>query len=125
MTPPDSPKAAAPTWSRYRAQEASPAPAQGGVYPWRKADKFLLFILGNLLLLALMFAHAHVRSRAALPELQAVARTVQYLGLTDLCLFTEAPHTRHPSQIDGHGPFQSHPLALEYFPSGALFPPPK
>lgn len=46
------------------------------------------------------------------------------LGLTDLCLFTETPYTRHPSIADSHAPFQAHPLALEHFPSGALIPPP-
>jgi hypothetical protein len=44
--------------------------------------------------------------------------------LTDLCLFTEARYTRHPSQADFHAPFQDSPLALEYFPSGSLMPPP-
>lgn len=91
----------------------------------RKADKFLLFLLGNVLLLAMLFAHASIHSRAALPGLEGAARTVQYLGLTDLCLFTEAPHTRNPSQVDRHAPFQSHPLALEYFPSGAILRPPR
>ena len=49
---------------------------------------------------------------------------VRELGLTDLCLFTEARYTRHPSQADLHSAFQDHPLALEHFPSGAMMPPP-
>jgi hypothetical protein len=89
----------------------------------RNADKFLLFLLGNVLLLALLFVHATIWSRAALPELEAAAQTVRYLGLSDLCLSTEAPHSRHPSLVDRHAPFQSHPMALEYFPSGAILPP--
>lgn len=44
--------------------------------------------------------------------------------LTDLCLFTEARYTRHPSQADLFSAFQDHPLALEHFPSGSLVPPP-
>ena len=91
----------------------------------RKADKFLIFVMSNILLLSLLFIHANLRSRTALPDLQGVAKTVQYLGLSDLCLSTEASHTRHPSQVDRHAPFQSHPMALEYFPSGAILPPPK
>ena len=47
------------------------------------------------------------------------------MGITDLCLSTEAAYTRHPSQSDWHSPFQSHPLALEYFPSGAIVTPPE
>lgn len=91
----------------------------------RKADKFLLFILGNLLLLALLFVHAALQCQMALPELRAAANTVRYLGLSDLCLSTEGSHIRHPTQADRHAPFQSHPLALEYFPSGAILPPPR
>ena len=49
---------------------------------------------------------------------------VQSLGLTDLCLFTEARYTRHLSQADLHSAFQAHPLALEHFPSGAIVLPP-
>jgi len=50
---------------------------------------------------------------------------VQQLQLTDLCLFTEARYTRHPSMADLHSAFQDHPLALEHFPSGSLTPPPR
>jgi hypothetical protein len=49
---------------------------------------------------------------------------VRQLQLTDLCLFTEARYTRHPSQADLHSPFQDHPLAFEHFPSGSLLLPP-
>jgi hypothetical protein len=49
---------------------------------------------------------------------------VRQLGLTDLCLFTEARYTRHLSQADLHSAFQDHPGALEHFPSGALTAPP-
>ena len=50
---------------------------------------------------------------------------VQKLHLTDLCLFTEARYTRHPSMADLHSAFQDHPLALEHFPSGSLTNPPR
>lgn len=49
---------------------------------------------------------------------------VRELGLTDLCLFTEARYTRNPSQADLHTPFQDHPMALEHFPAGTLVAPP-
>jgi hypothetical protein len=48
----------------------------------------------------------------------------RWLGVTDLCLFTEARYTRHPSLADRHSPFQDYPLALEHFPSGSLVHPP-
>jgi hypothetical protein len=46
------------------------------------------------------------------------------LGLSDLCLFTEARYTRHLSQADLHSAFQDHPAALEHFPAGSLVSPP-
>ena len=46
------------------------------------------------------------------------------LTLTDLCLFTEARYTRHPSMTDLNTPFQDHPMSLEHFPSGAIMAPP-
>jgi len=48
----------------------------------------------------------------------------RWLGVTDLCLFTDARYTRHPSLADRHSPFQDYPLALEHFPSGSLVLPP-
>jgi hypothetical protein len=48
----------------------------------------------------------------------------RWLGVTDLCLFTEARYTRHPSLADRHSPFQDYPLAMEHFPSGSLVLPP-
>jgi hypothetical protein len=41
-----------------------------------------------------------------------------------LCLSTEARYTRHLSQSDWHAAFQTHPLALDHFPSGSVFAPP-
>jgi len=91
----------------------------------RKADKFLLFILSNLVLLGLMFVHAEIRTKANLPWLHQEVDVVRKLGITDLCLSTEAAYTRHPSLSDRHAPFQSHPLALEHFPTGAIVMPRK
>ncbi len=72
----------------------------------------------------LMLVHASMRSRAELPRLREKTEMVKRFGLTDLCLFTEASYTRHPSQADFHTPFQNHPVALEHFPSGSILAPP-
>jgi hypothetical protein len=53
-----------------------------------------------------------------------MAAMVRELGLTDLCLFTEASYTRHITQTDLRTPFQEFPLSLEHFPSGSLMLPP-
>lgn len=71
-----------------------------------------------------MFVHAGVREHLDMPLLNQRAEIVRVLGLTDLCLFTEARYTRHPSMADLSTPFQDHPMSLEHFPSGAIVPVP-
>ena len=90
----------------------------------RKSAYFLLFLTLNIMLLALMFTDASFRERTGEASLRANAELVGRLDLTDLCLFTEASYTRHPSQTDLHTPFQNAPLSFEHFPSGSLVPPP-
>jgi hypothetical protein len=78
-----------------------------------------------MLLLVAILIQAHFVARADLPLLQQKAAVARNLGLTDLCLSTEARYTRHLSQSDWHAAFQSHPLALDHFPSGSVFAPPE
>jgi hypothetical protein len=91
----------------------------------RKSDGFGLFIGTGMLLLVAILIQAHFVARAGLPLLRQKAAVVENLGLTDLCLSTEARYTRHLSQSDWHAAFQSHPLALDHFPSGSVLGPPK
>jgi hypothetical protein len=62
------------------------------------------------------------------PSFEAARTTtlalVRSLGLSDLCLFTEARYTRHLSQADLHSAFQDHPISIDHFPSGSLVSPP-
>jgi hypothetical protein len=90
----------------------------------RRSNLFLLFLAVSGILLLLVFAHAGYRQRADAVVLRQKAEMVRTLGITDLCLFTEASYTRHPSQSDIQTPFQDSPVSLEHFPSGALFAPP-
>jgi len=78
----------------------------------------------NLVLFCLMFAHASLRKRIDLPGLREKSEMVRRLGLTDLCLFTDARYTRHPSMADLNTPFQDYPMSFEHFPSGSIMPPP-
>ena len=71
-----------------------------------------------------MFVHAGVWEHLAMPLLNERSEIVRVLGLTDLCLFTEARYTRHPSLADMGTPFQDHPMSLEHFPSVAIVPVP-
>ena len=58
--------------------------------------------------------------RESSAELQ---RLVGELGITDLCLSTEARYTRHLAVSDRTVPFMDHPGAIEHFPSGSFFYP--
>lgn len=45
------------------------------------------------------------------------------LGLTDLCVATEARYTRHPAISDPMAPFMDHPGSIEHFPTGSFWAP--
>ena len=91
----------------------------------RKSTAFFLFTLGNVILLVLLLWSGRYGSGEAKAMQESSRILVQTLQLTDLCLFTEARYTRHPSMADLHSAFQDHPLALDHFPSGSLTTPPR
>ncbi|MBE0559000.1 MAG: hypothetical protein IH628_17365 [Proteobacteria bacterium] len=90
----------------------------------RRSNLFLFFLAVNIALLFLLFVHAGYRQRADATVLRQKTEMVRTLGLSDICLFTEASYTRHPSQSGIHTPFQDSPMSLEHFPSGAIVMPP-
>jgi hypothetical protein len=90
----------------------------------RKSNVFLLFMAVNIFLLALVFSHASYGEKNTLPYLREKAQMVKRIGLSDLCLFTDARYARHPSMADLSTPFQDHPMSLEHFPSGTIITPP-
>jgi hypothetical protein len=89
----------------------------------RKSSFWFWYLAVSSVLLVIAFAHGTYRREQSYESLRATAALVRDLELTDLCLFTEARYTRHPSQADLHTPFQDHPLSLEHFPSGSLVTP--
>ncbi len=102
-----------------------PAPGDGKQRArWRKSGLAAGLFAAGLTGLLASFVDAAARRAAAAPAIAEKAALVRALELTDLCLFTEARYTRHPSQADLHTPFQDHPLAFEHFPSGSLLSPP-
>ena len=89
----------------------------------RKSTLFVFFTSLNIILCAFLMLHSHISAGKAEASLRPCIDLARELRLTDLCLFTEARYTRHPSMADFHAPFQDHPLALEHFPSGSLVTP--
>jgi len=90
----------------------------------RKSDFFFLFIAVNLCALLLFFLYDVVMHKNFQTSLREKGEMVERLGLTDLCLFTDARYTRHLAMADLNTAFQDHPTALEHFPSGTLEGPP-
>ena len=80
-----------------------------------------------IILLVLVFVDTSlfIHSRRLEKELQADEEiqkiVVAGLGLTDLCVATEARYTRHPAVSDPMAPFMDHPGALEHFPTGSFW----
>jgi hypothetical protein len=91
----------------------------------RKSTMFFLSLGVLAALAAAAWTHAAYQREQGQATLQERAEMVKKLSLTDLCLFTEARYTRHPTQADRHSPFQDHPMSLEHFPSGSLLGPQK
>ena len=91
----------------------------------RKSTLFIFFTSINIMLCAILLLHSRLSLGMAEAFLRPCTDLAKELQLTDLCLFTEARYTRHPSMADFHAPFQDHPLALEHFPSGSLVAPPR
>jgi hypothetical protein len=90
----------------------------------RKSTLFFIYTALMTALLVAAFLHAGARQRADLELLRRNADLVQWLELTDLCLFTDAQYTRNPAVAVLHTPFQDYPLSFEHFPSGSLSGPP-
>ena len=90
----------------------------------RKSDIFFIYLVVGVVLMGLMFLDAAVSRQLDRESVQQRREIVKVLTLTDLCLFTEARYTRHPSMTDLNTPFQDHPMSLEHFPSGAIVMPP-
>ena len=67
--------------------------------------------------------HGAARRRDDQAAVGARRIVVSALGLTDLCVATEARYTRHPAVSDPLVPFMDHPGAIEHFPSGSFWAP--
>lgn len=84
-----------------------------------------LIFLVSLGLLALvdsaLLLHHHVQKENAAADAGLLRMTAAGLGLSDLCLATEARYTRHPAVTDPIVPFMDHPGAFEHFPSGSFW----
>ena len=92
----------------------------------RPSHIFILTILFLLLLDTALYSHVRFQQATVQqPSAQLNDVVTAGLGLTDLCLTTEARYTRHPAVSDPIAPFMDHPGALEHFPSGSFWAAPQ
>lgn len=89
----------------------------------RPALKLLIFLVLIVLLDTGLFYHSLRRVAGLTGSEENVAIAVSGLGLTDLCISTEARYTRHPSVSDPMAPFMDHPGSIEHFPTGSFWSP--
>lgn len=89
----------------------------------RKSFNFFAFILGLFLLG--IFCCIHGLYKADIMNKTSIRNKdiVRELGLTDLCVYTDAIYTRNPAVADLSMPFQDSPLSMEHFPTGSLLTP--
>lgn len=86
----------------------------------RKSKLFFIYLVMSMLTMCIMGLHMIIRQDLDARLLRERGEAVEVLALTDLCLFTEARYTRHPSMADLSSPFQDYPASLEHFPSGSI-----
>jgi len=91
----------------------------------RRSTVFFIAIAAQAAIAILLMTHAISGRNASGPRLDQEIGLVSTLRLTDLCLFTEARYTRHPSMADRNTAFQDYPFSFEHFPSGSLMPVPE
>jgi hypothetical protein len=64
-----------------------------------------------------------MRQQARAAAEAQTAGLVRDLGLSDLCVATDARYVRNPALTDPVAPFMDHPGAIEHFPTGSFWSP--
>ncbi|VAW41519.1 hypothetical protein MNBD_DELTA03-1145 [hydrothermal vent metagenome] len=86
--------------------------------------RLFFYIVGMLLVIDLVMYAWNVHNERLAADGSRAAIVTAALGLTDLCLATEARYTRHPVLADGVVPFMDYPGEIEHFPTGSFWAPP-
>lgn len=90
----------------------------------RPRTALLIFTAAVAVAILVVGLHAAWIERTAQKSRTEALRLLERLELTDLCLFPESPHTRHPAVADRHAAFGLHPLAFDPHPTGMIVRPP-
>ena len=83
-----------------------------------------LFLLAVCICFQLgLMATAHQRLAGSEEARRSMVRAVEILGLSDLCIATDARYIRHLAVSDRVAPFMDHPGGIEHFPTGSFWIP--
>lgn len=92
----------------------------------RPAQIFFFIILFLIALDTALYSHVSFQQKIMQRDTTRLNDIVTAgLGLTDLCLATEARYTRHPAVSDPIAPFMDYPGAMEHFPTGSFWAAPQ
>jgi hypothetical protein len=91
----------------------------------RKSDYYFILLFINMVFIGFLVLWTFSTKQEHEQQYVKDRKAVRELGLTDLCLFTEARYTRHMTQADLHTAFQDSPMSMEHFPSGSFVLPPE
>jgi len=89
----------------------------------RPSTLLLILICFIITTQLVMFNLQNRRYTEQVHDNQVMQRVIKRLGLTDLCVATDARYIRHLSISDPVAPFMDHPFAIEHFPSSAVIVP--
>jgi len=87
----------------------------------RPAHRLTLLLILIVAADTAVWLYGEQRRLAGTVNLPLVNKVTAGLGLTDLCVSTEARYTRHPAVSDPIAPFMDHPNAIEHFPTGSFW----
>jgi len=87
----------------------------------RPSHTLFIFLFLLIVIDAVLYIHAQRLGHDLKDDQALQAIAVAGLGLTDLCVATEARYTRHPAVSDPVAPFMDHPGAIEHFPTGSFW----
>jgi hypothetical protein len=87
----------------------------------RPSSRFFILIALFLLLQGMLLVQGKLRMQDHLDSIGRVSRVAARLGITDLCLATDARYIRHLSVSDPVAPYMDHPGGVEHFPSSSFW----
>jgi hypothetical protein len=89
----------------------------------RPSSALFIIVTLCLVLQAVMHVQAGIQRQNQATSDQQMREVVKRLGLSDICVTTDARYIRHLALSDPVAPYMDHPGAIEHFPAGSFWVP--